>query len=148
MLTHTIQLHRVLRATPEKVYRAFLDADAMVKWLPPNGYTGKVHHLEAKVGETYKMLFTNFATGKSHSLHELKSYTDYVSGESLAFWRSKSGFEVDFILGDHTAIELKASENVAPNDLKSLKALAEERKLKRYLCVSLEARHAMQPQTL
>jgi predicted AAA+ superfamily ATPase len=77
---------------------------------------------------------------ETYLLHELKSYTDYVSGESLAFWRSKSGFEVDFILGDHTAIELKASENVAPNDLKSLKALAEERKLKRYLCVSLEAR--------
>jgi predicted AAA+ superfamily ATPase len=77
---------------------------------------------------------------ETYLLHELKSYTDYVSGESLAFWRAKSGFEVDFILGDHTAIELKASENVAPNDLKSLKALAEEKKLKRYLCVSLEAR--------
>ena len=65
---------------------------------------------------------------------------DYVSGEPLAFWKSKSGFEVDFILGDHTAIELKASEHVGPHDLKSLKALAEERKLKRYLCVCLEAR--------
>src|SRR5574337_1423804 len=77
---------------------------------------------------------------ETYLLHELKSYTDYVSGESLAFWRSKSGFEVDFILGDHTAIELKASENVSGHDLKSLKALAEEKKLKRYLCVSLEAR--------
>jgi uncharacterized protein YndB with AHSA1/START domain len=65
--THTIRLHRVLRATPERIYRAFLDADAMVKWLPPNGFTGKVHHLEANVGGTYKMSFTNFTTGHSHS---------------------------------------------------------------------------------
>ena len=67
MSTNTIRLHRVLRATPERVYRAFLDADAMAKWFPPNGFTGKVHHLEAKVGGSYKMLFTNFTTGKSHS---------------------------------------------------------------------------------
>ena len=67
MSTNTIRLHRVLRATPERVYRAFLDADAMAKWLPPNGFTGKVHHLDAKVGGTYKMSFTNFTTGKSHS---------------------------------------------------------------------------------
>jgi uncharacterized protein YndB with AHSA1/START domain len=67
MPTNTIRLHRVLRATPEKIYRAFLDADAMAKWLPPNGFTGKVHHLEAKVGGTYKMSFTNFTTGNSHS---------------------------------------------------------------------------------
>jgi hypothetical protein len=65
---------------------------------------------------------------------------DYVSGEPLAFWTSKSGFEVDFILGDHTAIEVKAGENVGPNDLKLLKALAEERKRKRYFRVSLEPR--------
>src|SRR5262245_47350788 len=64
MAAHTIRLHRVLRATPEKVYRAFLDGDAMTKWLPPNGFTGKVHHLDAKVGGTYKMSFTNFSTGK------------------------------------------------------------------------------------
>jgi uncharacterized protein YndB with AHSA1/START domain len=67
MPTSTIRLHRVLHATPEKVYRAFLDADAMAKWLPPHGFTGKVHHLDAKVGGTYKMSFTNFTTGKSHS---------------------------------------------------------------------------------
>ena len=67
MPTSTIRLHRVLRATPEKVYRAFLDADAMTKWLPPNGFTGKVHHLDAKVGGTYKMSFTNFTTGERHS---------------------------------------------------------------------------------
>jgi uncharacterized protein YndB with AHSA1/START domain len=65
--THTIRLHRVLRAKPERVYRAFLDPDAMVKWLPPHGFTGKVHHLEAKVGGAYRMSFTNFTTGSSHS---------------------------------------------------------------------------------
>lgn len=63
----TIRLHRVLRATPERVYRAFLDSEAMVKWLPPNGFTGKVHHMNARVGGSYKMSFTNFTTGKSHS---------------------------------------------------------------------------------
>ena len=59
----TIRLHRVLRATPERVYRAFLDPDAMAKWLPPNGFTGKVHEMNAKVGGTYKMSFTNFSAG-------------------------------------------------------------------------------------
>jgi uncharacterized protein YndB with AHSA1/START domain len=67
MATNTIRLHRVLNSTPEKVYRAFLDPDARVKWLPPNGFTGKVHHSEAKVGGRYKMSFTNFTTGSSHS---------------------------------------------------------------------------------
>ncbi|HVQ14107.1 MAG TPA: SRPBCC family protein [Vicinamibacterales bacterium] len=62
-----VQFQRVLRATPERVYRAFLDADAMVKWLPPNGFTGKVHHMDPRVGGTYKMSFTNFTSGKSHS---------------------------------------------------------------------------------
>ncbi len=65
--TNTIRLHRVLRATPERVYRAFLDAAAMVKWLPPNGFTGQVHHIDARVGGTYKMSFTNFTSGRSHS---------------------------------------------------------------------------------
>ena len=65
--TNTIRLHRVLKAPPERVYRAFLDPAAMCKWLPPNGFTGQVHHLEAKVGGTYKMSFTNFSTGNSHS---------------------------------------------------------------------------------
>ena len=65
--TNTVRLHRVLAARPEKVYRAFLDADAMAKWLPPNGFTGKVHHMEARVGGKHKMSFTNFTTGKSHS---------------------------------------------------------------------------------
>src|SRR3954466_2798397 len=65
--TNTIRLHRVLRSTPERVYRAFLDPNAMVKWLPPNGFTGKIHHLDSKVGGTYKMSFTNFGTGRGHS---------------------------------------------------------------------------------
>ena len=65
--TSTIRLHRVLQAPPERVYRAFLDASAMAKWLPPNGFTGQVHHLDAKVGGTYSMSFTNFTTEKSHS---------------------------------------------------------------------------------
>ena len=67
MSTNTIRLHRVLRAAPEKIYRAFLDADALVKWLPPHGFTCKVHQLEAKVGGTYKMSFTNFTTGNGHT---------------------------------------------------------------------------------
>ena len=67
MPTNAIRLHRVLRAPPERVYRAFLDADAMAKWLPPNGFTGKVHHLDAKVGGTYRMSFANFGSRKSHA---------------------------------------------------------------------------------
>lgn len=67
MSTNAIRLHRVLRATPERIYRAFLDPDAMVKWLPPNGFTGKVHHADVRVGGTYKMSFTNFSTGRSES---------------------------------------------------------------------------------
>ena len=67
MSTGTVRLHRVLRATPERIYRAFLDADAMAKWLPPNGFTGKVHHVRAEVGGTYRMSFRNFSTGNSHS---------------------------------------------------------------------------------
>lgn len=67
MATGTVRFHRVLRSKPERVYRAFLDADAMAKWLPPYGFTCKVHHLDAKVGGTYRMSFTNFSTGKGHS---------------------------------------------------------------------------------
>jgi uncharacterized protein YndB with AHSA1/START domain len=92
MSANTIRLHRVLRATPERVYRAFLDADAMTKWLPPNGFTGKVHHMDAKIGGTYKMSFTNFSTGKSHSFggeyleltpHERIRYTDRFDDPNL-----------------------------------------------------------------
>ena len=92
MSTSTVRLHRVLRATPEKVYRAFLDRDALAKWLPPNGFTGTVHHIDAKVGGSYKMSFTNFTTGHSHSFggtyrelvpHERIRYTDKFDDPSL-----------------------------------------------------------------
>jgi predicted AAA+ superfamily ATPase len=75
---------------------------------------------------------------ETYLMHELVSYSDYISGEPLGYWRSTSGFEVDFILGDHTAIEVKTKENPSMHDLKPLQAIAEEKKLKRYLCVSLE----------
>ncbi len=81
MPTNTVRLHRVLRATPERVYRAFLDGDAMVKWLPPNGFTGKVHHLEPEVGGTYRMSFTNFSNGQSHSFGG--KYLELVAGERI-----------------------------------------------------------------
>ena len=81
--TSTIRLHRVLKATPERVYRAFLDGDAMVKWLPPNGFTAKVHHMDAKVGGTFKMSFTNFTTGKSHSFGG--EYLELVPNERLLY---------------------------------------------------------------
>ena len=77
---------------------------------------------------------------KTYLMHELTSYSHYISGETISYWRSTSGFEVDFIVGDHTAVEVKAKENLSAYDLKPLQALAEEKKLKRYLCVSLEPR--------
>ena len=77
---------------------------------------------------------------ETYLMHELVSYSDYISGEPLSYWRSTSGFEVDFILGDHTAVEVKAKANISAHDLKSLRAFAEEKRLKRYLCVSLEPR--------
>ncbi len=80
-MPNTVQFHRVLRATPERVYRAFLDPDAMVKWLPPNGFTGKVHHLDPRVGGTYKMSFTNFTSGKSHSFGG--EYLELVPNERI-----------------------------------------------------------------
>jgi uncharacterized protein YndB with AHSA1/START domain len=83
MSTHTIRLHRVLRTTPEKLYRAFLDADAMAKWLPPYGFTCQVHHLEAKVGGTFRMSFKNFTTGHSHSFGG--EYLELVPGERLRY---------------------------------------------------------------
>jgi uncharacterized protein YndB with AHSA1/START domain len=77
----TVQFHRVLRATPDRIYRAFLDPDALAKWLPPNGFTGKVHHMDARVGGTYKMSFTNFTSGKSHSFGG--EYLELTSNERL-----------------------------------------------------------------
>jgi uncharacterized protein YndB with AHSA1/START domain len=91
-MPNTVRFHRVLRATPERVYRAFLDADALVKWMPPNGFTGSVHHLDAKVGGTYKMSFTNFTTGSTHSFggrylelvpHERIRHTDTFDDPNL-----------------------------------------------------------------
>ena len=91
-MPNTVRFHRVLRATPERVYRAFLDGDAMAKWLPPNGFTGKVHHMDAKVGGNFKMSFTNFTTGNSHSFggeylelvpHERIRYTDTFDDPNL-----------------------------------------------------------------
>ena len=92
MGTNTIRLHRVLRSTPERLYKAFLDPDAMAKWLPPNGFTGKVHQLDARVGGNHKMSFTNFSTGHSHSFggtylelvpHERIRYTDKFDDPNL-----------------------------------------------------------------
>jgi uncharacterized protein YndB with AHSA1/START domain len=97
--TNTIRLHRVLRTTPEKIYRAFLDAEAMVKWLPPNGFTGKVHHLDARVGGTYKMSFTNFTTAQSHSFggefleltpNERIRHTVRIPGQAIHPFQSKA----------------------------------------------------------
>lgn len=79
----TIRLHRVLHAKPERVYRAFLDADAKTKWLPPNGFTGKVHHSDPRVGGTYKMSFTNFTTGNSHSWNG--KYVELVPHERIRY---------------------------------------------------------------
>jgi uncharacterized protein YndB with AHSA1/START domain len=93
MVGNSVQLHRVLRATPERIYRAFLDPDAMAKWLPPNGFTGKVHQMDAKVGGGYRMSFTNFTSGNSHSFggkyvelkpHERIRYTNQFDNPGLS----------------------------------------------------------------
>ena len=83
MSTNTVNLHRVLAAKPEKIYRAFLEPDAMAKWLPPNGFTCRVHHMQAKVGGTYKMSFTNFTTEKTMSFGG--EYRELVENERLRF---------------------------------------------------------------
>ena len=92
MATNTVRLHRVLRTTPERIYRAFLDADAMAKWLPPYGFTCKVHQMNAKVGGTFKMSFSNFSTGHGHSFggeyrelvpHERIRYSDKFDDPNL-----------------------------------------------------------------
>jgi uncharacterized protein YndB with AHSA1/START domain len=92
MATNTVRLHRVLRAPPERVYRAFINAEAMAKWIPPNGFTGTVHHMDARVGGTFRMTFTNFTTGQSHSFggeylelvpNELIRYTDEFEDPNL-----------------------------------------------------------------
>ena len=113
-MPNTVRLYRVLRATPERIYRAFLDADAMAKWLPPNGFTGKVHHLDARVGGSYRMSFTNFTSGHSHSFggeylelvpHERIRHTDRfddpnLPGEmqtTITFTKVSVGTEVNIV---------------------------------------------------
>jgi uncharacterized protein YndB with AHSA1/START domain len=104
MSTHTIRLHRVLKSTPDKIYRAFLDPDAMVKWLPPHGFTGKVHHLEARVGGTFRMSFTNFGSGNSHSFGG--SYLELLPNERI---RHTDKFDDPNLPGEmQVTIELKA----------------------------------------
>ena len=83
MASRTIRLHRVLRADPERIYRGFLDADAMAKWLPPYGFTCKVHHMDAKVGGTFRMSFTNFSTGNAHSFGG--EYRQLVPNETVRY---------------------------------------------------------------
>jgi uncharacterized protein YndB with AHSA1/START domain len=114
MSTGTVRLHRVLRAKPERVYRAFLDPDAMAKWLPLNGFTGKVHHIDARVGGSYKMSFTNFSTGQSHTFggkylelvpHQRLHYTDafddpHLPGEmktTVTFAKVSCGTELNVL---------------------------------------------------
>ena len=101
--TNTIRLHRVIMAPPERVYRAFLDPTAMVKWLPPNGFTGEVHHMEAKVGGTYKMSFKNFSTGNSHSFGG--EYLELVPNERI---RNTDRFDDPNLPGEmQTTVTLK-----------------------------------------
>jgi uncharacterized protein YndB with AHSA1/START domain len=103
MPTNTVRLHRVLRAPPERVYRAFLDADAMAKWLPPHGFTGKVHQIDAKVGGSYKMSFTNFSNGQSHSFGG--KYLELVPNERI---RHTDKFDDPNLPGEmQTTISLK-----------------------------------------
>ena len=103
MAQNTVKLHRVLRAPAERIYRAFLDADAKAKWLPPHGFTGKVHKLDAKVGGSYKMSFTNFSTGKSHSFGG--RYLELKPGERIAH---TDGFDDKNLPGEmRTTIDLK-----------------------------------------
>ena len=82
-MPNTVQFHRVLRAPADRVYKAFIDPDAMVKWLPPNGFTGRVHEIDARVGGGYQMSFTNFGTDRSHSFRG--TYVELVPGERLCY---------------------------------------------------------------
>lgn len=92
MSTNTVRLHRVIRTSPEKIYRAFLEPDALVKWIPPHGFTAKTHHMDAKIGGTFKMSFTNFTTGQSNAFggtyieltpHSRLRYTDKFENPNL-----------------------------------------------------------------
>lgn len=104
MTTNSVSFHRVLRSTPEKVYKAFTDTDAMARWLPPCGFTAKVHQMDAKVGGTYKMSFTNFTTGGSHSFGG--TYVKLVPGEHVCY---TAKFDDANLPGEmRTTVELKA----------------------------------------
>lgn len=104
MSTHTVRLHRVLRAAPERIYRAFLDADALAKWLPPNGFTGRVHQLEARIGGSYRMSFTNFTTRQSHAFGG--EYLELVPHERI---RYTSRFDAPELPGTmQTTVSLRA----------------------------------------
>jgi uncharacterized protein YndB with AHSA1/START domain len=123
---HTVRLHRVLATSPEKVYRAFLDADALAKWIPPHGFTARMHHMDAKVGGTFRMSFTNFTTGTSHAFggeylelvpHQLIRYTDRFDDPNLpgvmhvtvTLKAVSVGTEIDIVQADvPTAIPLEA----------------------------------------
>ena len=94
-MPNTVRLHRVLRATPERIYRAFLDPDAMAKWLPPNGFTGKVHQMDPRVGGKYRMSFTNFTSGKSHAFGG--EYLELVPNERI---RNTDKFEDPSLPGE------------------------------------------------
>ena len=104
MPTNTVRLHRVLRAPPERIYRAFLNADALTKWLPPNGFIATVHHIEAQVGGTFKMSFTNFTTGQSHSFGG--EYLDLVPDALLRYTDKFDDPNLPGII--HVTISLKA----------------------------------------
>jgi uncharacterized protein YndB with AHSA1/START domain len=102
--TNTVHLHRILRTAPERVYRAFLDPDAMVKWVPPHGFTGKMHHMDARVGGGYQMSFTNFGTGKSHSFGGV--YVELIPNERI---RYTDQFDDPNLLGEmQVTISLRA----------------------------------------
>ena len=103
MATHTVRLHRVLKAPPERVYRAFLDADAIVKWMPPHGFTCKVHHLDAQVGGSYRMSFSNFSNGQTHSFGG--KYLELVPNERI---RNTDEFDDPNLPGEmQTTVSLK-----------------------------------------
>ena len=141
--TNTVRLHRVLAAKPERVYRAFLDADALAKWLSPNGFTAKVHHLEPKVGGTFRMSFTNFTNGKSHHFggeylelvpHERIRYTDRFDDPNLPgliqvtvnLRKVSVGTEIDIVQeGLPTVIPLEACYLGWQQSLSNLASLTE-----------------------
>lgn len=104
MTTNSVSFHRVLRTTPEKVYKAFTDADAMARWLPPCGFTAKVHHMDAKVGGSYQMSFTNFSTGGTHSFGG--KYLKLVPAQLICY---TAKFDDPNLVGEmQTTVELKA----------------------------------------